>query len=441
MSKGGGSQTTTSEPWSGAQPYLKDIMGQASSLYRTGGPQYYPGQSFQGPTPGQISGWNTNLNYADQVFGGQNTPKFGQASDALSSALTGRTALGNFAGDLGPMAASQINAGFGSGMPNLSTASGFDTTGAFKSALSGTPNYGAVKGAVDAANQQVLDQFNQQILPGLNSRASFLGNPTGGIKTLNSVLPRLGQLMDQNAQSAYLNEYDRALGAQQNASQFLTQAGLNSQNDYRNQLLGFGSLEGNLAQGAGSQALQGAGLFPTLASAGQYPGQLSQSFANWGAGFGQQALGDQVNRFNYYQNAPYQNLANYQSIIGGYGGLGGSSTQKQSGNSGLGALGGLLVGGNLFGEDGPLEDVIPGISGGVGAGIGALLGVLSDRRAKADITRVGALDSGLPVYRYRYKGSSEFHLGVMADEARDKFPHAVLRGPDGLDRVNYEAVS
>lgn len=33
----------TSEPWPGAQPYLKDVMGQAQSLYRSGtGTQYYP---------------------------------------------------------------------------------------------------------------------------------------------------------------------------------------------------------------------------------------------------------------------------------------------------------------------------------------------------------------------------------------------------------------
>ncbi len=33
MSSGGGTTVTNSEPWSGAQPYLQNIMGQASGLY------------------------------------------------------------------------------------------------------------------------------------------------------------------------------------------------------------------------------------------------------------------------------------------------------------------------------------------------------------------------------------------------------------------------
>lgn len=90
-----------------------------------------------------------------------------------------------------------------------------------------------------------------------------------------------------------------------------------------------------------------------------------------------------------------------------------------------------------------------GIAGGMGynQGWGSLIGALgggflgySDRRLKTDIERVGTLDSGLPVYRYRYHGENEFRLGVMADEAKEQFPDAVLRDVSGFDRVDYAQV-
>lgn len=63
-------------------------------------------------------------------------------------------------------------------------------------------------------------------------------------------------------------------------------------------------------------------------------------------------------------------------------------------------------------------------------------GSYSDRRLKSDIVRVGTLPSGLPWYSYSLLGKPE--RGVMADEARVLFPDAVVRGPDGFDRVFYD---
>lgn len=67
---------------------------------------------------------------------------------------------------------------------------------------------------------------------------------------------------------------------------------------------------------------------------------------------------------------------------------------------------------------------------------------LSDRRAKTDIARVGTLDSGLPVYLFRYKGSKLPQMGVMADEVEAVAPHAVRTDPKtGFKLVSYGAVS
>ena len=61
----------------------------------------------------------------------------------------------------------------------------------------------------------------------------------------------------------------------------------------------------------------------------------------------------------------------------------------------------------------------------------------SDTRLKTEIARVGQLDNGLPLYRFRYLWSKEFFVGVMAQEVLPVVPYAVIVGEDGFMRVNY----
>ncbi|MDK1493370.1 tail fiber domain-containing protein [Sinorhizobium sp. 7-81] len=70
-------------------------------------------------------------------------------------------------------------------------------------------------------------------------------------------------------------------------------------------------------------------------------------------------------------------------------------------------------------------------------GFGGQLASLSDKRAKKDIKKVGGL------YSYRYKGEGKNapkRIGVMAQEVEKVRPDAVVKGPDGLRRVNYGAL-
>lgn len=67
-------------------------------------------------------------------------------------------------------------------------------------------------------------------------------------------------------------------------------------------------------------------------------------------------------------------------------------------------------------------------------------GLLSDIRAKTDISRVGTLDNGLPVYAYRYKHGGPMQIGVMAQDVEQVNPRAVAE-IGGIKHVNYaEAV-
>jgi hypothetical protein len=61
----------------------------------------------------------------------------------------------------------------------------------------------------------------------------------------------------------------------------------------------------------------------------------------------------------------------------------------------------------------------------------------SDRRLKRDIVKVANLDNGLSLYRYRYNGSRQRYVGVMAQEVAAIRPDAVVTGPDGYMRVDY----
>lgn len=66
--------------------------------------------------------------------------------------------------------------------------------------------------------------------------------------------------------------------------------------------------------------------------------------------------------------------------------------------------------------------------------------MLSDRRAKTDIVRMGQTDAGTSIYKFKYKHGGPTQIGYMAQDLLDTQPHAVTMGPDGLYRVNYEEV-
>ena len=83
--------------------------------------------------------------------------------------------------------------------------------------------------------------------------------------------------------------------------------------------------------------------------------------------------------------------------------------------------------GGMFGLGGTL--------GGAAMKYGPGLMMMSDRRLKSDIERIGTTVLGLPLYEYTIFG--ERQRGVMADEVREVMPEAVIRLPNGYDAVNY----
>lgn len=77
------------------------------------------------------------------------------------------------------------------------------------------------------------------------------------------------------------------------------------------------------------------------------------------------------------------------------------------------------------------------VFGMVGTGAGALL---SDRRFKENIRRIGTLPNGLATYAFNYIGNAIQQFGVMAQEVLGVIPEAVLRREDGTLFVDYGKV-
>lgn len=160
----------------------------------------------------------------------------------------------------------------------------------------------------------------------------------------------------------------------------------------------------------------------SMAAAGMMPGMTNAAngAVSWLDGIGggmqshqQNTINADVLRDQQMQTAESDALRDYLSLVTGAGSQFGvqSATTSQSA--------------------GPL--------GILGAGL-QVLPFLSDRRAKEDVRRVGQTDEGLPVYVYRYKGGSRYHMGVMADEVEAVNPSAVTTRPDGLKAVYYSEV-
>ncbi|QCI67528.1 tail fiber domain-containing protein [Phreatobacter stygius] len=80
-----------------------------------------------------------------------------------------------------------------------------------------------------------------------------------------------------------------------------------------------------------------------------------------------------------------------------------------------------------------------GLFGLAGAGLG--LFKPSDRRLKRDVARVGELDNGLTVYRYRYQDGGPPEIGLMAEDVRKLNPEAVATMENGLMAVDYQSAT
>ncbi len=377
------------------KPYMKDSLSGAKSLSNT--PQrYFPGATTIGLMPEEQSAWDQRFGYNQGMYGPGGL--FGTTAGAAGNALTGNTYGGFMTGALAPFSTATALSSFGAGpgqvgrygfdttlnpqgmAPQFGQAGGLDATQAWQSMLSGTPDYSGAQGAIDAANAPLLRQLNEEIIPGLNQRATFLNNPTGGIKTLNRVLPEVGERMSQNALSVMEGERQRALASQQQAANAVSQGGLQGyglglqgalgqaglqqglaqhmlgtdvanaglMGQYRGDVLGLGGLAGGLAGDMDVNAARWGSMFPGLAQAGQQPSQDALGYSNFLRTLAEGGLAGDISRWNFGQQEPFNREQWYADIVRG---MAGATPPSQGGGSNaLGIFGGMQAGAGLGGQ-------------------------------------------------------------------------------------------
>lgn len=384
-------QTSESAPWIGQQPFLSDVFGQAQNLYNQGVPGYYPGQTYTNFNPIQQQAMGATMQRAQgspqegQLASmlGQNMmqPQFNlggvgsQASAAAGGVQPGQAMLSQ-AGGPGIGAASQFaRAGSNPFMQQLLQQRGGQLDPTAQSALQETAGGGFLGGnpyldeQFKRASQGVTEQFNEATMPGINAAFGSAGRTGSGIQQemVGEAQQQLGGALGNLATDIYGGAYDTERDRQLQSAQQLGQLGLGATGlGQQASQTGLSSLLGQNQLGAdifgqgqnrtlqGGQALLSGGLggigalgdlygqigAQQLGAGQQVPDLSALQYGNIDAmaGVGEQvqgqsnlALEDDINRFNYYQQAPQALLDNYARIIQALGLTQGQSTGKSKG--------------------------------------------------------------------------------------------------------------
>lgn len=288
MSTGGGktemvTQRTEQNPWSGQQPFLTKGFQEAERIYGSDQPQYYPQSTVVPFSPESNQALSMTANRATQ-----GNPLLPQSQQLASDTLGG-----NY--------------------------------------LSGNPFFA---GAFQSQVKPMVEQYTNQLVPGLNSAFSSAG--------------RVGSGAHQNAAGQAQDSFARALSD--------TAGKLAFQN--------YGQERG-LMQEAAQFA-------PALAQADYMDPMQLGAVGAARESQGQAELQDSINRYNFNQNLQANKLAQFMGLVGGgYGSQGTSTMPVQSRNPFLGLMGGAL-GGGLLGNM-----IFPGQGGSAaGAGLGGLMGLM-----------------------------------------------------------------
>ena len=350
--------TTTTQIDPTIQPFLSYGLSEAQRLYQAGGPQYYPGQTYVGPSQTTQTGLQ-----ALEQRAMQGNPLVGAAQGAVGGAIQGQQSPAaqmyqNIYGQAGSNPTNQFYTGLMGGTQNPAMAGTQATaSGQF---LSGNPFF---QGAFAPAAQAATQQF-QTAIGDIGSAASKAGRyGSGAMGTLQDrASGQLAQSLSNTAgQLAYQN-YAQERGLQESAQGRL--AGL-SQQDIANQMAAAQGLGGNYQQALATQLAATSGVGQTFASdvgrqltaAGMAPGLAQSDYQDiqnlLAAGqaregyTGQQTAAD-IARFNFQQNAPQQNLATFLSGV--YGNpMATLKSQTQSGSADTSTLQNVLGTAATFG--------------------------------------------------------------------------------------------
>jgi len=201
MSKGGGTDTTSKEPWSVAQPYIKQGYAEAENIYNQFTPQYYSGQTQASFAPDQLTAQAGIRDWATQGAPNIMNPalsayQYGTGSNILD--VANNPYVSGMANAAAQDAMSQLN-------PQLAgIRSGAIQSGGYGGGRQGIAEGLALGGAADAATRAAAGIYGNAYGQGLGHQASTLGQ-TGGLMTAGfapyGVLGASGQQQAQREQA------------------------------------------------------------------------------------------------------------------------------------------------------------------------------------------------------------------------------------------------
>jgi len=368
MSLGGGKtkSTTTSEPWSAWQPYLKEVMSEAQTNYQGGAPTFWQGTANAGLTPEMQA-----------ALGGiWNRSQAGNPALAGAQASTGAVASGGMAGAnpaydflLGQLYGPNGNPAMGYAS-DLAAGTGTNPALQYFNAEASGANVGKnpwLDATYKAAVDPLMKTYKESTVPALQSDYAMSGRyGSNAFRTaLGNEQDKLGAAAGDLATKIYGGAYDADRNRQMQAMSGLSgaygqdissriAAGQFLQGTYDTDLqrkLYAAQQTGQLGQQDISNMLQAAGMVPGLGQADYADLEQALKVGQYGQARSQAEQDLERQRFDYEQNADNQWLQNYAQMIYGapLGNFGTQTTTQKTGGGGLGSiLGGVMGIGSMI---------------------------------------------------------------------------------------------
>jgi hypothetical protein len=238
MSKGGGSsETTVSEPWAGAQPYITKGYEEAAGIYDQFNPTYYGGQTQAGFSPDQLTAQAGTRDWATQGAPNVMNPalsayQYGTGTEVLD--VSKNKYVQGMAQQAAKDAYGQLN-------PALAGIRlGAIQSGGYGGGRQGIAEGGALAGAADAATSAAANIYGQAYGQGLGHQQSTLGQTGSIIDAGFSPYSQLGQSgAEQSGREQRLIEDAKA------QHDFQQNLPYNRLNQYTSSISGTGGLLGN----------------------------------------------------------------------------------------------------------------------------------------------------------------------------------------------------
>jgi hypothetical protein len=313
------------------EPAYQNIVGGAGQLYAQGGQQYFPNQGYVPLSEASQQGLSSMYGLAADP---SQIPGYGQTFDTFANTVGG-----------GYMNANPYVTG--EAWANNPTIAG--------EYLYGGEGFNA---ALDAANRKILPQVKSQF--GTSGR-------TSSALAMPAMTEALGDV--------FAGMYGQERQHQENAYRDMQ----------RNQLGAYGQERGMMQQALG--------MAPSMYQLAMAPGQTMMGVGQTQENEQQRALQDQMARWQFEQNAPYQNLAQYAGAVNPvgqtYAGRSTTSQQPVYDSGGAGLLGSALSLGSMF---------LPGIGGAASSMFGGGLSGLAGGGLAAPAIGGGLAGANLPIW-------------------------------------------